>query len=225
MNTDIKRTLMISGMGSTHGGNFHAVKLEGLGRIESDITCTYFIVNGRAEVNGNVTAASADIKGTATIQGQMKARRAQIHGRVKIEGSYSGEQLEINGAITITGACEVEKLNANGRLHIGTLNADAVIITLHGHCEIGEIGGERIQIRRQPGLNLSRWLKILPVAIGNYLNAHTIEGDHIYLEYTTADIVRGADVTIGPGCEIGLIEYTGKLQQDKGSKIKHSEKL
>lgn len=225
MNKDIKRTLMISGMGSSHGGNFHAVKLEGMGRIESDITCSDFIVNGRAEVNGSVVASTAEIKGTATIHGNMNAKRSRIHGRVKIEGSYSGESLEIHGATTIAGDCETEKFQANGRLQIGTLNADAILITLHGHCRISEIGGERIQIRKQPGIDLARWLKILPIAIGNHLIANTIEGDHIYLEYTTADIVRGAEVTIGPGCEIGLIEYTTKLQQDKRSKVKHSEKL
>ena len=100
------------------------------------------------------------------------------------------------------------------------------MVTLHGHCKIAEIGGERIQIRKQPGIDLARWLKILPLAIGNHLTAQTIEGDHIYLEHTTADeIVRGANITIGPGCEIGLIEYTVKLEQDKRSKVKRSEKL
>ncbi|MNG32826.1 hypothetical protein D3C84_1189280 [compost metagenome] len=65
----------------------------------------------------------------------------------------------------------------------------------------------------------------MPKAIGNHLTSQTIEGDHIYLEYTTAEVVRGAHIKIGPGCEIGRIEYTEKLEQDKRSKVKHCEKL
>jgi cytoskeletal protein CcmA (bactofilin family) len=225
MHADTKRNLMISGIGSSNGGSFYKVKIDGIGRLEGDIICSDFSLNGRAEVNGSITTETAEMNGTLTIQGNLKAKRTRIHGRVKIEGKYAGESLEINGATTITGNCEAEKFNANGRLQVGTLNADTIIVTLHGHCKIAEIGGERIQIRKQPGIDLARWLKILPKAIGNHLTAQTIEGDHIYLEYTTAEVVRGANITIGPGCEIGLIEYTAKLEQDKRSKVKHCEKL
>ncbi|OCT10802.1 hypothetical protein A8709_22825 [Paenibacillus pectinilyticus] len=220
-----KRNLSISGIGSCNGGNFQVAKIEGLGRIDGDVTCTDFNVNGRAEVNGNISTETTEMKGTLTIQGDLKSKRARIYGRAKIEGHFAGENLEINGYTSITGNCEAEKFTANGRLQVGTLNADTILITLHGYCKIGEIGGERIQIRKQAGIDLARWLKILPLAIGNQLTAQTIEGDHIYLEYTTADVVRGQQITIGPGCEIGRIEYTSKLVQDKRSKVKHSEKV
>ncbi|MCL6576409.1 hypothetical protein [Kyrpidia sp.] len=36
----------------------------------------------------------------------------------------------------------------------------------------------------------------------------TIEGDDIYLENTRARVVRGTRVQIGPGCQIGLLEYS-----------------
>ncbi|KRE83852.1 hypothetical protein ASG89_12110 [Paenibacillus sp. Soil766] len=220
-----KRNLIISGIGSSNGGGFRTVKIDGIGRLEGDVICSVFTLNGRAEVNGNITSETAEMNGTLTIQGDLKANRTRIHGKVKIEGNYAGESLEIHGASTIVGNCEVEKFNANGNLQVGTLNADTILVTLHGYCKIAEIGGERIQIRKQRGISLARWLKILPLAIGNHLTVQTIEGDHIYLEHTTADVVRGADITIGPGCEIGLIEYTAKLEQDKRSKVKRSEKV
>ncbi|KRE75845.1 polymer-forming cytoskeletal protein [Paenibacillus sp. Soil750] len=222
---ELKRKLMISGIGSSNGGSFRTVKIDGMGRLEGDVICSDFTLNGRAEVNGSITSETAELHGTLTIQGSLKARRTRIHGKVKIEGNYAGESLEINGSSIITGNCEAEKFNANGKLQVGTLNADTVLVTLHGHSKISEIGGERIQIRKQRGIGLASWLKILPLGIGNHLTVQTVEGDHIYLEYTTADVVRGADITIGPGCEIGLIEYTAKLEQDKQSKVKRSEKV
>lgn len=225
MRTVIKRRLMISGMGSSNGGCFQTVKIDGIGRIDGDVACDDFIVSGRAEVQGSIAAEKMEMKGTLSTQGNVKAKLSRLDGRAKIEGNYAGETLAINGSVTITGSCETEKFSANGRLQVGTLNADAVNITLHGYCKIGEIGGERIQVRRQRGIDLARWLKLLPLPIGNHLTVQTIEGDHIYLEYTTAEVVRGANIVIGPGCEIDLIEYTNKLEQDKRSKVKQSEKM
>jgi cytoskeletal protein CcmA (bactofilin family) len=57
------------------------------------------------------------------------------------------------------------------------------------------------------------------------LTAKVIEGDIVYLENTKADIVRGKTVKIGAGCQIGTIEYTSELTQDKNSTIKTKTKL
>ena len=43
------------------------------------------------------------------------------------------------------------------------------------------------------------------------LTTELIEGDEIYLENTNAKIVRGNNITIGEGCNIGLIEYRGEI--------------
>jgi len=37
--------------------------------------------------------------------------------------------------------------------------------------------------------------------------------------------VRGNRVTIGPGCEIGLVEYHHHFHRDHGAKVKESKKL
>ncbi|EGL83104.1 hypothetical protein CathTA2_1317 [Caldalkalibacillus thermarum TA2.A1] len=40
-----------------------------------------------------------------------------------------------------------------------------------------------------------------------HLEAEEIEGDHIFLECTTAKIVRVSQIILGPHCEIELVEY------------------
>ena len=47
MRTDHKRNLMINGIGSSNGGSFHKVKIDGIGRLEGDVTCSDFNLNGR----------------------------------------------------------------------------------------------------------------------------------------------------------------------------------
>jgi hypothetical protein len=52
------------------------------------------------------------------------------------------------------------------------------------------------------------------------LYADQIEGDKVELEHTEAGVVRGNHVKIGPGCEIGRVEYRDKLEVHKGSTVK-----
>ncbi|WP_157807534.1 hypothetical protein [Geobacillus kaustophilus] len=39
------------------------------------------------------------------------------------------------------------------------------------------------------------------------------------MEYTRAAVVRGDRVTIGPGCDIGLVEYHTAFAQDKKAAV------
>ena len=42
---------------------------------------------------------------------------------------------------------------------------------------------------------------------------------------TTCDTVRGKNVVIGPGCEIGLVEYSDELTVDPDSRVQRKEKM
>lgn len=225
MSSDGSRNLIISGIGSSNGGTVRNAKIDGVGKVDGDIACTDFILNGRVEVLGSVKAMSADMNGSAVIEGDLHAARTRIQGRVRIEGDFVGESMEINGTVVVKGGCEAETFNAIGKLQLGALNADNIRITVHGNSSIGEIGGESIRIRKQPGIDFAKWLSVLPLPFGNKLTAQIIEGDDIDLAYTTAEVVRGANVTIGPGCEIGLVEYSLGFDQDKTAAVKRFKKV
>ncbi|SFM23031.1 protein CcmA, bactofilin family [Paenibacillus sp. 1_12] len=225
MDTQSKRNLTLSGIGSSNGGTVRVAKIDGIGKVNGDINCSDFIVNGKANVLGGVQASTAEINGTAVVEGDLHAERIRIQGKLIVQGNLVGDHIQLNGMASVKDGCESEIFNANGRLQIGALNAGNIQITLHGHSQIAEIGGEQIKIRKQPGIDYAKWLKLIPIPVGSKLTAQTIEGDTIYVEYTTAEAVRGTDVVIGPGCEIGLVEYKGKFEQDKGSKVERLEQL
>jgi cytoskeletal protein CcmA (bactofilin family) len=118
------RNLIITGMGTTNGGNVHLAKIEGTGTVAGDIDCSVFTVNGKADIHGSI-----------------KARSAEINGRINMDGDLIAENIQLIGMAAVKGKCEAEKLNANGRLDIDTLNAGDIQITLHGSSSITEIGG------------------------------------------------------------------------------------
>jgi cytoskeletal protein CcmA (bactofilin family) len=208
MDKDHVRNLIIAGIGATNGGSVYLAKIDGTGTVTGDIECAVFTINGRAEMHGSVKANSAEINGT-----------------INVEGDLIAESIKLTGMAAIKGKCEAEKLYANGRLDIDTLNAGNIQITLHGSSSIAEIGGEHIEIRKQRGIALTKLLNALSIPPFDKLTARIIEGDDIYLEYTVAAVVRGTNVSIGPGCEIELVEYKKKLELHKSSKILRSVQI
>lgn len=224
MVTNRKPDVRIAGIGSTQGGDVGTAKIEGIGRVNGSIRCTDFMLDGKATIHGSMESVTAQLNGASVIEGNMVAKRLDVNGKMTVDGDLIGDHIEMNGMLTVKGKCETETFNASGRLQAGSLNAGKVDLKLHGSCSIGEIGGERIDIRKGPSKGIERWLKALPAPFGDKLSVHTIEGDDIYVEYTKAKVVRGNNVTIGAGCEIELVEYKEKFVQvvnaHVGNKVK-----
>jgi cytoskeletal protein CcmA (bactofilin family) len=96
------------------------------------------------------------------------------------------------------------------------LNAEVVEIKLYGPSRAIEIGGGKITINKAMSIPLIG--KYSPGAYGA-MQAESIEGDEIHLENTKASVVRGRNVYIGTGCEIGLVEYRNEYKQDNGAEV------
>ncbi len=60
--------------------------------------------------------------------------------------------------------------------------------------------------------------------VGN-LQTSIVEGDDIYLEHTIAEVVRGNNVTIGPGCEISVVEYHTSFNQKGNAVVKEHKQI
>lgn len=211
MNTTTQSNLIISGYGSSNGGEFHIVKLEGKARVDGGLHCTEFVTNGKSTVNGPVHAKTAVVNGDSTINGPLEAEHLTVHGRTVINGDLSGERLKVQGQVKVSRNCEAETFTCQGGFEIeGLLNAGEIDITLYGKGRVKEIGGESIKVRRETN-QLAKWLRLMFTSLNGGLTAESIEGDDIFLEQTTAQVVRGNRITIGEGCRIDLVEYKDEL--------------
>ncbi|KYD07463.1 polymer-forming cytoskeletal protein [Saccharococcus caldoxylosilyticus] len=226
-----RKDLVISGTGSASGGLYDLVKISGTGKVHGDIDCNDMAIYGTATMEGNVKAKAAHISGKARITGSLKTEHVKIHGSARmggdvqckqfdchgsanVGGNLSADEVHIHGEAAIKGGCDAEQFKARGEFSIGgLLNAETIQIKPFGHCQAKEIGGERIEVKLQ-GIT---FLKKLLFHFG--LTVESIEGDEIYLEYTSAKAVRGNRVTIGPGCDIEVVEYQDEFQCDPGAKV------
>ena len=239
MNTnDIK----ISGSGTAGGGKYNNVIISGSGKINGNLECVDFKISGSSKVMGNLKAETIKISGSARIEGdveveemtvsgsshvtgQVKGQSIKINGATHIEGNLYGEKVSITGSAHIEKNCEVECFKARGSFKIqGLLNAGEVNIKIGGNCIVKEIGGEHIEIRVNPMDNFF-FRKVIDKIFNSKgeLTTELIEGDEIYLENTNAKIVRGNNITIGEGCNIGLVEYSGEINISSASIVKEQK--
>ena len=241
LTTQQKGNLVLSGNGETAGGIFDKVVINGSGKVNGHIECNDFQCNGSARVNGNIASQRAIINGSTKVVGNIVSERMEIHGHSTIEGTVNFEKLEINGhakirnsvkgeklslegMVKVEGDCEVEEAYLKGVFTInGLLNADMISIQLHGRSSVKEIGGEKVTVKRENGV-LSILEKLLK-PFSKELQVELIEGDVLNLEYTKANTVRGNQIVIGPGCEIGVVEYSGDLHISNDAIVKEKVQI
>ncbi|WP_298836983.1 polymer-forming cytoskeletal protein [Clostridium sp.] len=240
MNNDLK----MSGSGSSGGGKYNNVFISGSGKINGNLDCVYFKTSGSSKVIGNLKAETIKISGSSKIEGNvevkdikisgsthvignLKSENISISGSTHIDGNLYAQEVSISGSINIGKNCEAECFNANGGFKIQELlNAGQVTIRLGGNCFVKEIGGEHIDIRVHHIDN-----SIFRKAIDKIFNTRAelttdlIEGDDIYLQNTNVNIVRGNNITIGTGCNVGLIEYKGEINISDSSIVKDQKKI
>jgi cytoskeletal protein CcmA (bactofilin family) len=239
-----RRDIKIAGSGSSGGGIYNNVIISGSGKINDDLDCVCFKSSGSSKIFGNLKANSIKISGSAQIEGNVevedirisgsshllgdvKSQSMRINGSTHIGGSLYAEEVTIQGSARIDKNCEAESFKASGSFKIqGLLNAVQVIIKLGGNCAAKEIGGEHIEVK----LNIfdNSFVKKVIDKIFNTrgeLTTELIEGDEIYIQNTNAKIVRGNNITIGEGCNIGLIEYKGELIISDESIVKDKKKI
>ncbi|MDU5145601.1 MAG: polymer-forming cytoskeletal protein [Paenibacillus dendritiformis] len=217
--------LMISGLGSSSGGTYQRVRIDGMGSIDGDLVCSSFASNGKGKVTGNLEADTMEVRGMLTLQGNLQSDHSRIDGTARLDGHWSGDEIELNGTATVAYDCQAERFVSRGAFHIGgLLNAGTIDVKMAGGCRAREIGCERILVRQ--GAALSIFNKLFSSFTNRpKLEADTIEGDIVDLEYTRARVVRGNHVTIGPGCQIDQVEYRQSVQLHEEAQVNSRRKL
>lgn len=232
----LTKNMIINGSGSYSGGEYEKVVIRGEGTITTDVDCSSIKVYGtceamanvktesmkiygETEVNGNLDAIELTVMGTTSINGKARVKNLKVRGMLDAGDRLNGENVDIKGNISVNGDVEYDTFRSTGSFEInGLLNAETIHVALrHSYSSVGEIGGGKISIKRKRSF--------LPFLKDNgTLKANVIEGDEIYLENTEATVVRGNHIKIGPGCTIGVVEYTHQFIQDHNSTVKEKTK-
>ena len=211
--------------GGVECGDF---RISGSGRIEGDVKAGDCVISGSGAVTGALSAQSLQVSGSVRVDGGITTKeQAHISGSANVNGALRARTLKTSGSLRVGNGIECETLTSSGVLNVdGLINAGTADISLAGQSRLDEIGGEHITVRRRPGLNLNvlGFSLSLGLMLGQ-LTATTIEANVIELEATRANVVRGTDVTIGAGCEIDRVEYSGTLSINDNAMVREQVKV
>ena len=223
----------ISGSGRLSGGDYNEVHISGSGKWDGPIHCRSFHVSGSCNGKGTLTVLEdlhcsgsfrsdshvdtkeLHISGSARVDGNVAGREAvQVSGSLRCNNLYGGD-VKVSGGLDTQGDVEADEFFMTGAGEIrGLLNAEEIEIVVSGIprvVKISQIGGSKICIR--PGATMGFLSKLFSskTTAPGAAEVGTIEGDAIELTATTADVVRGTNVTLHSGCQIKRVEYSGDL--------------
>ncbi|WP_067934011.1 polymer-forming cytoskeletal protein [Alicyclobacillus kakegawensis] len=232
--------LVIQGIGTSSGGVFRDVTIHGTGRISGDITCERWDGHGTCRVMGDIQAKRLAVHGILHCHGDVAARELAVHGSASVDGQIDSQLLSVSGRISVAGPVKAERVDMEGVLSAdadfqaeqmrmrgvlsvdGLLNVGRLDVQLYGPSQVQELGGDHVSIRSGRRRGWFRWVHVFR---RHKLRAWVIEGDEVHLEDTLAQVVRGANVRIGRGCEIGLVEYTGTLEKAPEARVTEERKV
>lgn len=220
MAEEIIRNLKMTGTATSTGGKFRHVKLMGESVLEGDVDCFKLSNTGEIVVNGSLRSGELRVTGECEVKGSLAALTVRGRGELKISLGVRGENIKFAGNIEVGGDCEAGTLELDGAFGVsGLLSADWLEVKMYGPCRAREIGGTTLRVKRSRATMLLIMFKSIGHAV---LTADQIEGDKVELEHTVATVVRGNNVSIGPGCEIGRVEYRDSLDIHKSATVKES---
>ncbi|MCD7823147.1 MAG: polymer-forming cytoskeletal protein [Oscillospiraceae bacterium] len=214
----------ICGAGTVGGGEYENISISGSGEVTSDVRCQSLKSAGSVHIAGSVECSGEfKIAGSALVDGDIKCGSCRLAGSANVKSIEADGKVSLAGAVTADGNISGEKVIIVGVANInGLINGDDIRITFDGDgVKANEIGGGTIKItpKKEQKAHWFSKKKIKPAEIG------TIEGDEISLELVKADVVRGAKVTIGDGCEIGRVEYSESLEISENAHVGYQVKI
>ena len=227
-------TLKIMGAGDVSGKVTceGSVNIAGSGDISEGVECEGLMISGSGDIGkGVVCRGKVTLSGSGDIDGDVKADSVSVSGSSDISGSISAQSVNFGGTASVRGDVSCEKARISGCSEIdGLLNAEEITVEL-GDIEIEEIGcttlnvvdsGNRVSAGKK-GFGLVINGKTFGIGSNNngegHLECRVIEGDDISLVNTSAETVRGRNIRIGEGCDIGRVEYSGELSVDPESEV------
>jgi cytoskeletal protein CcmA (bactofilin family) len=222
-------TFKISGSGKVLGNlTTKEFKISGSGSVIGSLSCSEGKISGSGKITSNVKADDFRISGSGRIEGDFRGKDFGISGSGTILGGIYGENIRISGSATVDKNMEGELVDLSGNFRIGgMINADRVYIHVGGDCFVEEIGSTKVIVSEKP-INVNGILGWIAKTFGSnygYLNVKSIEADEIQLENTVAEVVRGENITIGNGCRIKVVEYSGELRVEGNAIIEEKRKI
>ena len=208
-------------------GELEAYSIKAAGDLEAleNVKVETLRVYGDAEFRKDLEAIEAKIYGDAEIFGHFQCQDLKVFGECALK-KLDAEKLTVFGALESADEVNAEKAEFSGEVQItGVLNVGHGAVKLVGDSKVEEIYCESLSVKSDGEFFNGVLSGLISRGKSGTLTSDLIEGDDIYLENTTAKMVRGKKIKIGPGCRIQRVEYNEKLEVHSSAEVKEKVEL
>lgn len=237
-----ERNIMTAGDTDVTEGTYGRISCAGDLRMTGKVQAESIKSAGDLVASGDVLVESMSIYGNATFRANLKASSVSAFGdlesrgimdisELKVYGSMKGKVLNIekstvNGDIGSAEELNSDSIEVNGELHIeGAMNIGTGVLNIMGHSSVSEIFCQNLKVNGDGGSYKGILAGLISMGKGGRLDVRLIEGDDIYLENTTCDIVRGKNIKVGRGSRIRRVEYQESLEIFENGEVKEREEF
>lgn len=215
-------TITLNGAGTITGDvQCHELRVNGAGRCKGAVKADTIVVNGAGTFDGSLQTSELVVNGSADIRAGVGVGRFKCAGSCSIDGGVAAHELDLRGDLRVGGGMEARSLRGEGRFSVnGAVNISDIEFRLHGKNAAASITCDRMILRVPDGLSA-----IFSAFTDRRLTVDTITGSQLELIDTTARVIRGGNVTLGEGCSVDLVEYTGVLQKLAGAQVREERQV
>ena len=207
----------IAGSGVVTGNPVRAneFKSAGSGRVAGDLEANLVKAAGSCIFEGNVTAREFHTAGSAKVNGHLRGAEVHSSGALNVGGDIESQEVHVRGSLNVGGRTTAQEFHLYGGASFGgPLEARELVIELGGDVTAPVIHGTEVTVRRPGGFFRGRC----------ELRADRIAAHEVNLECTTANLVVGEEVVIGPHCRIEVVEARD-LTVHESSEVKERRPL
>ncbi len=242
MTDSLLQSVNVSGSAHIGGGKYAEIRCAGSAHIGADveaqiIRCSGSLhseralrgddlhVSGSAAVGSTLNVGQARISGSLKVEGDLVVRQeAHVSGSTRIAGKLTGEKFQCGGLLRVDQEIALESISVSGAMECpGMVTAESIRLTAGGwSSHIGELAGSTIVVEDWRGGAL--WHRVWGERMGQVMVSE-ISGDQVRLVRTTAKLVRGDDITLGPGCRVDRVEYRQTLTVDPEAWVGESNRV
>ncbi|MBH5318657.1 hypothetical protein I6N90_12700 [Paenibacillus sp. GSMTC-2017] len=221
--TSILNNVKMIGQSEAPGGSFARLQITGETLFRGDVSCERFKVMGKVKINGDLTSKLVKFTGEMKVDGSLSVGNTRGLGELTVGRDFRGEDVRLTGRLEADGSIEADKLDIRGAFDTKAIvNAERVTLFMYGPSTAKEIVGGVVSIKKSRG---ALWNSLFRKELHAALRTNLIEGDDIYVEYATVDVIRGNSVKIGPGCHIGRVEYRSTYIKHAKSNVEIEQKI
>ena len=186
-----------SGVVSGNPVRTHEFKAAGSAKVQGSLEAEVARIAGSCSFEGDVTVEELRSSGSTRVAGRLHAETVESSGSLQVEGDVGAEEITSSGSFQVRGKVETESFRSSGAVRIdGGLKAEDVTIDLGGSSRISTIEAEQVRVKATGAFFRPR----------GELTAEKIQGENVELEATSAALVKGELVRIGPHCRIDIVE-------------------